>query len=115
MAGEGPDSRADRTTERGVPPFLSMVIRREQSALAFADTAAESRRNEEADPTLTPAGFRSRIAFFSPKVENRVLHALAFILTLEHWTVRDGRPAGPVVPLPPGRFKGVRVAGRIRS
>jgi hypothetical protein len=46
-------------------------------------------RNGNPVQSFFPQGFRSRIPFFSPMVENQVLHALAFISKLGNEAVRD--------------------------
>ncbi|MBI5245475.1 MAG: site-specific DNA-methyltransferase [Elusimicrobia bacterium] len=50
---------------------------------------ARSWRNGRSAGEMAPEGFQSRIPFFSPKVKNQALHALAFISRLDDERVRD--------------------------
>jgi hypothetical protein len=50
---------------------------------------APSWRNGRVATAVAPETFRSRIAFFSPRVEKQVLHALAFMQKIEDDSVRD--------------------------
>jgi DNA modification methylase len=43
----------------------------------------------EGDPTFAPIGFRSRVPFFSPKVETQVFQALEFISNITDNLIRD--------------------------
>jgi len=46
-------------------------------------------RNGNGDPTFAPRGFRSRIPFFSPRVESQVFQALEFISKINNDPIRD--------------------------
>lgn len=48
-----------------------------------------SREAESADPLEPPPGFRSRVPFFSPRVETQVLRVLAWVQGLSAPTLRD--------------------------
>jgi len=59
------------------------------NAITRMKTDARKWRNGDADPSFAPPGFRSRIPFFSPMIEDQVFHALAFISEIGNDAVRD--------------------------
>jgi DNA modification methylase len=59
------------------------------SAIEAMRLDARSWRNGRVATHVAPDGFRSRIPFYSPKIEKQVLHALAFTLKIDDGRVRD--------------------------
>jgi len=59
------------------------------AAITQMKTDAPRWQNGHADPSFAPPGFRSRIPFFSPTIENQVYHALGFISKIPDQAVRD--------------------------
>jgi DNA modification methylase len=58
-------------------------------AIKYIKNSARGWRNGKAIQSFFPPGFRSRVPFFSPMVENQVFHALTFISEIENEKVRD--------------------------
>ena len=69
----------------------AMEIDPGQFELSISQMKSDSRkwRNGDGNPTFVPNGFRSRIPFFSPRVETQVLHALEFISKIKIDQLRD--------------------------
>jgi hypothetical protein len=64
-------------------------MRELDAAITCITADALNWQNGNADPSFIPLGFRSRIPFFSPRVESQVCHALAFISRIQDQAVRD--------------------------
>lgn len=83
-----------------INPYAALAARAKLKALGVKTTLlddsieamqldARSWRNGRPATVVAPETFRSRIAFYSPRVEKQVLHALAFIQKIEDDRVRD--------------------------
>ena len=83
-----------------INPYAALAAKAKLKAIGvktkLLDGAIEAMRldarswcNGRVSTSVAPESFRSRIAFYSPKVEKQVLHALAFTKNIEDDRIRD--------------------------